>query len=220
MQTFPIEPLLATWSPQGPPTLGTIDEPALTCHYYLWSHSSSHFMLCILWVWMQVQWRVLTIIVPYRVGSLPWISCVLPAHPHLPLTPGNHPSSSCLLSFTFSRSYCCIAAIIQYSDFYAEAKAPILWPPDAKSQPIRKDPDSGKDWIQEEKGMTEDKMDGITNSVDMNLNKLREMVKDREACSPWDHRVRHDWVTEQQAFSDWLLSLSNAHLSFFYIFSW
>ena len=40
--------------------------------------------------------------------------------------------------------------------------------------------------------MTEDKMDGITNSVDMNLNKLREMVKDREACSPWDHRVRHD----------------------------
>ena len=36
----------------------------------------------------------------------------------------------------------------------AEAEAPILWPPDAKSQLIRKDPDAGKDWRQEEKGMT------------------------------------------------------------------
>ena len=35
----------------------------------------------------------------------------------------------------------------------AEAKAPILWPPDAKSQLIRKDPDAGKDWRQEEKRM-------------------------------------------------------------------
>ena len=37
----------------------------------------------------------------------------------------------------------------------AEAEAPILWPPDTKSQPIGKDPDSGKDWRQE-KGTTED----------------------------------------------------------------
>ena len=36
----------------------------------------------------------------------------------------------------------------------AEAKAPILWPPDAKSQPIGKNPDAGKDWRQEEKGVT------------------------------------------------------------------
>ena len=42
----------------------------------------------------------------------------------------------------------------------AEAKAPVLWPPDAKSQLIRKDPDSGKDWRQEEKGITEDEMVG------------------------------------------------------------
>ena len=35
-----------------------------------------------------------------------------------------------------------------------EADTPILWPPDAKSQLIRKDPDAGKDWRQEEKGMT------------------------------------------------------------------
>ena len=42
----------------------------------------------------------------------------------------------------------------------AEAEAPILWPPDSKSWLIRKDPDAGKDWRQEEKGTTEDKMVG------------------------------------------------------------
>ena len=36
----------------------------------------------------------------------------------------------------------------------AEAEAPVLWPPNAKSQLIRKDPDSGKNWKQEEKGTT------------------------------------------------------------------
>ena len=40
----------------------------------------------------------------------------------------------------------------------AEAETPILWPPDAKKWLTRKDPDAGKDWIQEEKGMTEDEM--------------------------------------------------------------
>ena len=39
----------------------------------------------------------------------------------------------------------------------AEAKAPILWPPDAKNWLIGKDPDAGKDWRQK-KGMTEDEM--------------------------------------------------------------
>ena len=42
----------------------------------------------------------------------------------------------------------------------ADAEAPILWPPDAKSQLTGKDPDAGKDWGQEEKGMTEDEMVG------------------------------------------------------------
>ena len=39
-------------------------------------------------------------------------------------------------------------------------KAPILWPPDAKTQLIRKDPDAGNDWRQEEKGTTEEEMVG------------------------------------------------------------
>ena len=41
-----------------------------------------------------------------------------------------------------------------------EAETPILWPPDAKNWLIGKDPDGGKDWRQEEKGMTEDAMVG------------------------------------------------------------
>ena len=42
----------------------------------------------------------------------------------------------------------------------AEAETPILWPPDAKSWLIWKDPDAGNDWRWEEKGMTEDEMVG------------------------------------------------------------
>ena len=42
----------------------------------------------------------------------------------------------------------------------AEAEAPKLWPPDMKSQLIRKDPDAGKDRRQKEKRMTEDEMVG------------------------------------------------------------
>ena len=41
-----------------------------------------------------------------------------------------------------------------------EAETPVLWPPDVKSWLIWKDPDAGKDWRQEEKGMTEDEMVG------------------------------------------------------------
>ena len=46
--------------------------------------------------------------------------------------------------------------IIGKSD--AGAEAPILWPPDAKTQLFGKDPDAGQDWGQEEKGVTEDDM--------------------------------------------------------------
>ena len=47
-----------------------------------------------------------------------------------------------------------------------EAETPILWPPDAKSWLTRKDPDAGKDWGQEEKGMTEDEMAGWHHRLD------------------------------------------------------
>ena len=55
----------------------------------------------------------------------------------------------------------------------AEAEAPVLRLPDVKSQFIEKDPDAGKDWGQEEKGMTEDKISGyITKLMDLSLSKL------------------------------------------------
>ena len=48
----------------------------------------------------------------------------------------------------------------------AEVETPIIWPPDAKNWLIGKDPDAGKDWRQEEKGITEDEMVGWHQRLD------------------------------------------------------
>ena len=82
----------------------------------------------------------------------------------------------------------------------AEAEALILWPPDAKNQGlIGKDPDTGKDWGQE-KGMTEVWwLDGTSDP--MNMSKLWEMVKDREAWYAAVHGVTKSWTL----LSDWTI---------------
>ena len=62
-----------------------------------------------------------------------------------------------------------------------DAEAPILWPPDAKSRFTGKDPDAGKDWRQEDKGMTEDEMIGWHHRLNGHEFELTlGDVKDRE----------------------------------------
>ena len=81
-----------------------------------------------------------------------------------------------------------------------ESETLILWSPDAKS------------WLSLEKTMMLRKiegkrrsgwqrmswLDGITDSTDMSLSKLWEIVKDREAWCTAVHGIRHNWVTETQ----------------------
>ena len=64
----------------------------------------------------------------------------------------------------------------------ADGEAPILWVHDAKSWLIGKYPDAGKDWRQK-KGMTEDKIVSITDSMNMNLSKLQDVEEDRRALA-------------------------------------
>ena len=74
--------------------------------------------------------------------------------------------------------------------------------PLAKSWLIGKNPVAGKDWRQEEKGMTEDEMVGWHHQL--NGHEFEETPGETEGqgslvcCSPWGRSVRHDWVTEQQ----------------------
>ena len=82
----------------------------------------------------------------------------------------------------------------------AEAETPILWPSDVKSWLIWKDPDAGKDWRQEEKGMTEDEMVWWHHQLNgMGLGGLWELVMDREA---WCAAV-HGVTKSRTWLSDW-----------------
>ena len=83
----------------------------------------------------------------------------------------------------------------------AKAEASVLWPPDAKSQFIRKD-SAGKDWSREEKGMTEDEMVGWHHRL--HEHEFEQALGDGEGQEAWRaavhgwQRVRHNWATEQQ----------------------
>ena len=73
-----------------------------------------------------------------------------------------------------------------------DAEAPKFWEPDGKSWLIRKDPDAGKDWRQEEKGMTEEEIVGWHHQL--NGHEFEQALGDGDGqgsvacCSPWGHK--------------------------------
>ena len=82
-----------------------------------------------------------------------------------------------------------------------DAEAAIFWPPAIKNGLIGKDPDAGKDWGQEEKGVTEDEMVGWHSQL--NGHEFEQTLGDNEGQrnlvqSMGLQKVRHDWATEQQ----------------------
>ena len=94
--------------------------------------------------------------------------------------------------------------VVHWKD-YVEAETPVLWPPDAKSWLICKDPDAGKDWGQEEKGTTEDEMVGWHHWLNGQEFEWTLGVDDGQGglayCSPWgrqesDMTERLNWLTE------------------------
>ena len=86
----------------------------------------------------------------------------------------------------------------------AEAETPILGPPDVKNWLLGKDPDAGKDWRQEEKGMTEDEMVGWHHRIDGCEFEQAPGVGDGQGslacCSPWVAKSR----TRLSNWANWL----------------
>ena len=89
-----------------------------------------------------------------------------------------------------------------------EAETLVLWPPDVKSWLIGKDPDAGRDWGQEDKGMTEDEMAGWHHQLNGHEFEWTPGVGDGQGslacCSPWAHKESDmtEWLnwTDIQVF--------------------
>ena len=123
---------------------------------------------------------------------------------------------------------------------HAETETPILWPPDVKNLLLGKDPDAGKDWRQEEKGMTEDEMVGWHHQLNGHEFEESPGVGDGQGslacCSPWgrkkwDMTERLNWerrleaalFCEVKAFAVWgqcclyeITSLQSLHMKGFF----
>ena len=128
--------------------------------------------------WAPKNWCFWTVVLEKTLESpLDWKE-IQPVHPK-----GNHPW-----------------IFIRRTD--AEAETPVLWPPGAKSLLVRKDPDAGKDWRQEEEGKTEDEMAGWHHQLNvMSLSKLRKLLRKPGLLqSMGSQRAGHNWITELKTF--------------------
>ena len=100
----------------------------------------------------------------------------------------------------------------------AEADTPLLWPHDAMSQLIRKDPDAVKNWRQEEKRMTEDKMVGIASPTQWTFEQAPgdcEEQGNQICCTPWGHKESNmtEWLNNNDSLQGIFLTQgSNLHL--------
>ena len=103
-----------------------------------------------------------------------------------------------------------------------EVEVPVFWLPDVKSRLLGKDSDAGKDWRQEEKGMSEDEIVGWHHWLNGH-EKLQEVVKDREA---W-HAEVYELTKSRTQLSNWTPTIESlvSPISYYrrirrYLFSW
>ena len=103
-----------------------------------------------------------------------------------------------------------------------EAETPILWPPDAKSWLVGKDPDAGKDWGQEEKGTTENEMAGWHHRLNRHEFGWTPGVDDGQGglacCGSWGRKELD--TTEQPNSTELIIQIYQIKKYIWWIINW